>query len=91
MNSQQEQPTTNVNIPENVGTVNIEKRAIPEPIRLMYLRLFIPAFFSLLVMTTAIYKIVSDEQETPELRSTWWTILATQAAAWMPSPIKKPE
>lgn len=89
MAEENQQRQTEVNISGRDPTVNVSKQSQPETLQVFYIRLFIPAFFSLLVMSTAIYKIVTNEQETPELRTTWWTILATQAAAWLPSPIKK--
>lgn len=80
---------TKVTVSGSDPTINVSKPNPPESWQALYARVFIPAFFSLLVMLTAIYKIVTNEQETPELRTTWWTILASQAAAWLPSPLKQ--
>lgn len=57
----------------------------PEPAQLVYLRLLIPAFFSLLVIGTCSYKIITGSETDASIRTVWWSTLAGTAASWMPS------
>lgn len=45
----------------------------------------IPACFSTIIIITCVFKIVTGENETPEIRTVWWTTLTSTGAAWLPS------
>lgn len=78
-----EQVTTSAgSLPVTVGKPN-------DPVALIYLKLLIPAIFSLLVILTCAFKIIVDEEESPELRAVWWSTIASQAGLWLPSPARR--
>lgn len=38
-----------------------------------------------MVICTCIYKIVTSEQEAPEIRTVYWATMTATASAWLPS------
>ena len=85
--------TGNKEQPEQITTsagslpITVGKPADSE--KLVYMKLLIPALFSLIVIMTCVYKIIEAEEESPELRAVWWSTLASQAGLWLPSPAKR--
>jgi hypothetical protein len=67
----------------NVSSVNPHYEA--DTRLMMYFKLFIPAFFSFCVISTCIYKIVSDPNADPALKTVWWSTLTGSASSWLPS------
>ena len=73
----------------DVVNVNQPAKADQESTVENCVRIGIPAFFSLIIILLCGYKIITDEQVTPELRAVYWSTLTGTAASWIPSPARR--
>lgn len=73
-------------IQANEGSVvNVNSPDEQDGWTMVFFKLGVPAFFSFMIISLCCYKIVYDEQTTPELRTVYWSSLTATAASWMPS------
>lgn len=80
---------TQITKADTVNVATPHRRSTDETIWDTYMRIGIPAFFSLLILLLCAYKIIVDENEAPEFRAVYWSTLTATSASWIPSPSKK--